>query len=69
MPENIHLPGFVHVVIMEDPIIHDKQHPFCSTVGCPCHRDRQLVEEYILKPFHAGLMSDRDALRLYWGKQ
>jgi hypothetical protein len=28
-------------VIMEDPIIHDAEHPYCSDSTCPCQIERE----------------------------
>jgi hypothetical protein len=34
------------VILMEDPIIHTNDHPFCgSDPSCPCHRDSTLLAE------------------------
>jgi hypothetical protein len=68
MQNDLHLPGLVHPVIMEDPIVHDASHPFCSDPACPCHRDKELYDEYLLRPFASGQISDQDALRLFWGE-
>jgi hypothetical protein len=68
MHESIHLPGLALVVLMEDPILHDASHPFCGDPQCPCHRDKELYDEYLLRPFASGEISDQDALRLFWGE-
>ena len=31
----------VFPVIMEDAIIHDEQHPYCSDSTCPCQEERE----------------------------
>ncbi|MFL5624581.1 MAG: hypothetical protein ACJ788_03195 [Ktedonobacteraceae bacterium] len=30
----------VLVVLMEDPIVHDDEHPTCSDRSCPCQADK-----------------------------
>lgn len=56
----------VLIVWLEDPIIHDEQHPFCSDDSCPCHEDSDLMDEYIIKRLDSGLISNAEAVRLYW---
>ena len=56
-------------VIMEDPIIHDDQHPFCSDSSCPCHRDLLLWQEIIGTPVRDGLMTPAEGKRLFAGQQ
>jgi hypothetical protein len=33
----------VFPVMMEDPIIHDEQHPYCSDSTCPCQQEREVL--------------------------
>lgn len=37
--------------------------------GCPCHEDSNLVREYVTKPLDNGLLTNAEALRLYFGTQ
>lgn len=62
-PENI-----VYVVVV-DSIVHDIEHPFCGDdPNCPCREDRDLVREFIDKPLDNGLLTNGEALRLYFGR-
>lgn len=57
------------VVLMEDEIAHDDAHPLCSDPTYLCHDDANLVREFITQPLDNGLMTNSEALRLFWGKQ
>jgi hypothetical protein len=58
----------VPIVLMEDPIIHDTNHPFCADPECECHEDCELVQHYITLPLDAGLLTNAEAFRRYWGE-
>ena len=63
---------YVPVVLMDDPIVHDGEHPFCSDERCPCHdpeTNDELFAEYIERPIMAGLLTASEGLRLYWDEQ
>lgn len=43
---------------------------FCGDdPNCPCRDDSNLVREYIIKPLDAGLLTNAEAIRLYFGTQ
>jgi hypothetical protein len=64
-PENL-----IFVVLQEDAPTHDNEHPFCGDdPDCPCRSDSDLVREYVTKPLDNGLLTNAEAMRLYWGKQ
>ena len=62
-------------VIMDDPIVHDYEHPFCSDCACPCHEvasDEDAGEAYhrvIVGPMQAGLLTAEEANRIFFGEQ
>jgi hypothetical protein len=57
-------------IVWVDEIIHTDETPFCSDVnGCPCHDDSNLVREYITRPLDLGMITNAEALRLYFGTQ
>ena len=56
-------------VEMEDEPIHTNEHPFCQDMTCPCHDDEDLKEEYLVEPWLAGHLAQREADRLYRGQQ
>lgn len=58
--------NLVHLVWMEDEIVHDATRPFCNQPDCPCHEDADLVREYITRPLDNGLITDAEAIRIYW---
>ena len=53
-------------VVMEDEDVHTDARPFCNDDSCPCHEDRDLMDEYIHDPLNAGLLSNAEAIRRYW---
>ena len=56
-------------ILMEDPIIHTAEHPFCSIdPSCPCHDDPELIAEVHLK-VEQGLLTPDEAARFVQGKQ
>lgn len=56
-------------VVLVDEITHDATRPFCSDPNCECHEDSDLVREHITKPLDNGLITNSEALRVYWCKQ
>ena len=42
---------------MEDPIVHTASMPFCGDPCCPCHRDQELILEYLTIPAARGLLT------------
>jgi hypothetical protein len=60
--------GLVHVVWMEDEQVHTDEHPFCGDSTCLCGEDSALVQEHITAPLHDGLLTNAEAMRLYFGR-
>ncbi len=57
------------VILMEDPIIHTQQNPFCSIdPNCPCHDDPELIAE-VTQEVEQGLLTPDEATRLIMGQQ
>jgi hypothetical protein len=57
-------------ILMLDPLVHTlPDRPFCGDRGCPCHRDPELIREYLHTPFWAGLLTHEEALRILRGEQ
>jgi hypothetical protein len=56
-------------VIDEDERLHTDARPFCSDASCPCHEDIELVQEHILTPWLAGLLTNEEGERLHYGQQ
>lgn len=61
--------NLVFIVLDEDPITHTNEHPFCDDPECDCHEDSTLVRMFITVPLNQGLMSNSEAIRLYFGTQ
>ena len=57
-----------YVVLMEDPIIHTDDRPFCWDAGCPCHCDEAAVDE-LNNQIAAGLLTEAEAARMYYDCQ
>ena len=56
------------LVLMEDPIIHTDDHPFCSIdPTCPCHEDQELISE-VAVAVEQGLLTPEEATQLIAGK-
>ena len=51
----------------DDPLLHTADAPFCSDLACPCHQDRDLLQEYIYSPVLAGISTMDEARRLWYG--
>ena len=56
-----------YVVIMEDPIIHTDEQPFCSDPHCPCHDDAEETEK-LLSRVEASELTGGQALNIYWNQ-
>lgn len=62
--------NLLFVVLYEDEMQHTDATPFCSDLeGCSCHEDSNLVREYITVPLYQGLLTNAEAMRLYFGAQ
>jgi hypothetical protein len=61
--------NLVFIVTMLDDLVHTDEHPLCSDPTCPCHDDSNVVREYVTKPLDNGLLTNCEAMRLFWGKQ
>ncbi len=56
------------LVLMEDPILHTDDHPFCSIdPTCPCHEDQALISE-VAVAVEQGLLTQEEATQLIAGK-
>ena len=56
------------LVLMEDPIIHTDDHPFCGTdPTCPCHRDPALLAA-VDEAVEQGLITQEEATLMIEGK-
>ena len=60
--------GLVHVVLMEDELVHTQDHPFCDNCMCPCKADEALFAEQVEVPILNGLMTPEEGQRLFWGE-
>jgi hypothetical protein len=58
----------VAIVVMEDGIIHDDEHPFCDDPECPCweEADRR-AEEYERRYIESGMTERYDSLPWRYG--
>ena len=61
--------NLVFIVAMLDELVHTNETPLCSDPTCPCHDDSNVVREYVTKPLDNGLLTNAEAMRLFWGKQ
>ena len=56
------------IVLMEDPIIHTDDHPFCSIdPTCSCHEDPVLISE-VYAAVEQGLITPEEATLIIQGK-
>ncbi len=56
------------LVLMEDPIIHTDDHPFCGTdPTCDCHEDPELIAE-VYEAVEQGLVTPEEATLIIQGK-
>lgn len=53
-------------VVMLDERLHTDKHPFCTDESCLCHANQEFFLEYIETPYQEGLLSSREALRLFY---
>lgn len=60
---------FVVWICEGDDLPHADERPFCLDPECPCKEDSNLVREYITVPLDKGLLTNAEAIRLYFGKQ
>lgn len=42
---------------------------FCDDPECPCHESDGLLRELILEPLNEGLLTNAEALRIFWFRQ
>lgn len=61
-PEN-----FIAIVHLEDDLLHTNERPWCNDLSCLCHQDADLLREYAAKPIEHGLLTVREAQRLWLG--
>ena len=54
------------IVIVVDEIIHTDEHPFCFEMDCPCHDDRQRIEEHFRQPIRDGLRDYDEANSIFY---
>ncbi len=56
------------IVLMEDPIIHTDDHPFCGIdPTCGCHEDPELIAE-VNEAVEQGLITPEEATLMIQGK-
>lgn len=56
------------LVLMEDPILHTDDHPFCSSdPTCGCHEDLELIAE-VNAAVAQGLITPEEATLIIQGK-
>ncbi len=55
------------VVLMEDPIIHTAERPFCGDPTCGCCEDPELIAE-VYQAVEQGLMTQEEATLMIQGK-
>jgi hypothetical protein len=48
-------------------LLHSREHPFCDDLRCPCHEDRESIEQ-MQAWLTEGLLSVEDADRIYRGQ-
>ena len=53
--------------VIESDMLHTDDAPFCSDLSCDCHRDRDLLDEYVYAPIQAGITTLDEARRLWYG--
>ncbi len=74
-----HLPGqertstprpdnFAYIVLMEDPILHTEDHPFCPDWSCTCHEEDQESIARVNSWVQAGLMTPQEATAYILGR-
>ena len=55
------------VILMEDPIIHTDDHPFCGDPTCLCAEDPALLAE-LTHQVEEGLLTSAEATNIVKGK-
>ena len=60
--------NFAYVILMEDPIIHTDDHPFCPDWSCTCHEDDQESIARVNSWVQAGLMTPQEAIQYILGR-
>jgi hypothetical protein len=64
------LPMILENLAHPDELVHTlPEHPFCQDQDCPCHEDEELKREYLVEPWQAGHLAEKEAERLYRGQQ
>jgi len=57
-----------YLVLMENPIIHTTEHPFCGIdPTCGCHEDPELIAE-VHAAVEQGLITPKEATLIIQGK-
>ena len=64
MPLHIHHPI---PILMEDPLVHTDEHPFCSDSTCPDKEDSELLAE-VAQLVQDGLLTPNEATNYVMGK-
>ena len=55
------------IILLEDPIIHTDDHPFCGDPTCPCTEDPALLAE-LAHQVEDGLLTPAEATNIVKGK-
>ncbi len=55
------------LVLMEDPILHTTERPFCGDPSCPCSEDPALIAE-VNEAVKQGLITPEEATLIIQGK-
>jgi hypothetical protein len=55
------------LVLMEDPILHTTERPFCGDPSCPCSEDPALIAE-VNEAIEQGLITPEEATLIIQGK-
>ena len=55
------------LVLMEDPIMHTTERPFCGDPSCPCSEDPALIAE-VNEAVKQGLITPEEATLIILGK-
>ncbi len=69
LPGPAHQPdNFAYIVLMDDPIIHTADHPFCfCDPGCPCHEDQEAIQT-VNHWVQEGSMTPQEATQYILGR-
>ncbi len=60
---------YIPVILMEDEIIHTTEYPYCDDLDCPCKDDLDLYRTEVADPLCDGLLTIKEAIRTFEGKQ